>query len=169
MARRGDRFGRARTLEKVDIRGTGRYLQAPGIKALAAPSGRSELVWTGRTDGRYVVRAANVSNGRIGAPRPALDTGTNVTLADAEIAADGRVVVVGSQGIAGADPAGPVSLVAAVAHEVAFGPVETVRAQAPGSLHTDVDIAIDPATGRTVAVWREVGLPDAIATATREP
>jgi hypothetical protein len=157
-ARPGQPFGPERTVEVVDVTGTGRYVTAPGVRAAIGADGRALLAWTGYQDGRFVVRAAPVSDGVLGDAQIVSDPSADSVLAALSTGPHGEAVVLARQGIRGADPAPPsggITLTAAAraAGQATFGPVEIVHAS---TSFVDVPgVAFDPIHDSAVAVWSD--------------
>jgi hypothetical protein len=105
------------------------------------------------------VRAAEVAGGTtITTPQVVSDPTQDTVLSDAATTASGRAVIVGLQGIRGADPVGPVSVVAATRGAGApgsgpppFGAPEPVSEPGQWDEHARAAFRQD---GSIVAVWR---------------
>lgn len=154
------RFGRGRVLETVRVTGMGRYVPYGGLQ-LALPARAPGLVtWTGHAGGRFVVRAATLTGASAGPRQTLSDPAVHTVLADAATGPDGRAVVLmlaRRKGI-GTGRGGSLGL-QAVARPPggAFGPIETIVA---GDAYIDgADVGLDAASGRAIAVWRDVGGP----------
>ncbi len=162
-----ERFGPSVNLETVPVTGTGLYVGQAGVAARFASDGRLLLAWTGYEAGRFVVRAAGVSGTAAGPPQIVSDPAQDTVLSDLAVGSRGEALVLGLSGIRGADPAGPVALVAATRAPgaEAFGGLELVT---PGASIEAAGAAFDPVTGAAVAVWRDYGS-STIGTARREP
>jgi hypothetical protein len=156
----GGRFGRPRRLERVAASGTGTYVSGPGVAAALLPGGRAVVAWTGRDGDRFVVRVADASGG---SPQTVSPPPAHAVLAGLAAGPDGRLAVGWIAGVRGADavPPGVASLVAAVRPPGAgaFGPPEPVSPPAGFADPDGAQLAVDPATGEVLAVWREVGAP----------
>lgn len=150
----GEPFGPARIAERVPVTGTGRYVKAPGVRAAIGADGGALLAWTGYAGERFVVRTAAVEGTALGEPQIVSDPAQDTVLAALATGPAGMAAVLGDQGIRGADPSGPIALVAAVraAGGAAFGPLETV---APRPAATDSAVAF--AGGAPVAVLADIG------------
>jgi hypothetical protein len=154
VAAPGKRFGSARTLEVVNVTGTGRYVGQAGVLASISAHQRPLIAWTGFENDHFVMRAADVAGGtEITSPQVVSDPTQDTVLSDAATTAGGQAVVVGLQGLRGADAVGPVSVVAAtrVAGAPAFGAPEPVSD--PGQFDEDAQVAFRQ-DGSVVAVWR---------------
>jgi hypothetical protein len=154
----GQPFSTERTIEVIDVRGTGRYVTAPGVRAAIGTDGRALLTWTGYRNGHFVVRAAPLSGSVLGAAQIVSDPSTDSVLAALSTGPDGAAVVLARQGIGGNDPTSPsggVTLAAAAraAGEATFGPLEIVH---PSADYIDVPgVAFDPVHDDAVAVWSD--------------
>lgn len=170
VAARSARFAAARmTVERIPVAGTGRYVADPGVRLAPLASGGLLAAWTGYAGGHFVVRAAELDGTALRGAHVVSDPTQDTVLADVASGPQGQAIVLGTQGIAGADPSGPVSVVAAVrgprAGLDAFGPPEAVSVAGPGFVDAP-RVAIDPISGRAISVWRALN-PAAIAFATR--
>jgi hypothetical protein len=168
IAAPGQRFGGEQTLDVVDVTGTGRYVGQAGVQASISAHHRPLIAWTGFRNDRFVVRAADVADGaRIAGPQIVSDPAQDTVLSDAATTANGQAVVVGLQGLRGADPVGPVSVVAATraAGAPAFGAPEAVSE--PGQFDEGAQAAFRQ-DGGVVAVWRSLS-PGAVMWAVRAP
>jgi hypothetical protein len=166
VAAPGKPFGDDKVLEVVNVTGTGRYVGQAGVVASISAHHRPLIAWTGFQDDHFVVRAAEVAGGTtITSPQVVSDPAQDTVLSDAATTAGGQAVVVGVQGLRGADPAGPVSVVAATraAGAPAFGAPEAVGD--PGQFDEDAQVAFRPDAG-VVVVWRSLSA-DAVMWAAR--
>jgi len=163
-----ERFGGEQTLEVVDVTGTGRYVGQAGVQASISAHQRPLIAWTGFQNDRFVVRAAEVADGtRLTGPQVISDPSQDTVLSDAATTASGQAVVLGLQGLRGADPIGPVSVVAATraVRSRAFGAPEAVSD--PGQFDEAAQAAIRE-DGSVVAVWRSF-TPSGVVWAVRDP
>ncbi len=168
IAAPGARFGGEQTLEVVNVTGTGRYVGQAGVVASISAHHRPLIAWTGFQNDRFVVRAAEVAGGaRLTGPQVVSDPAQDTVLSDAATTASGQAVIVGLQGLRGADPVGPVSVVAAMrpAGATAFGAPEAVSE--PGQFEEAAQAAFRQ-DGSVVAVWRSLS-PGAVMWAVRAP
>jgi hypothetical protein len=154
----GRPFGTERTVEVIDVRGTGRYVTAPGVRAAIGADGRALLAWTGHQNGHFVARAAPLSNGVLGKAQIVSDPSTNSVLGALSTGPRGEAVVLARQGISGNDPTSPsggVTLTAATraADQATFGPLEIVHAST--DTIDEPGVAFDPIHGSAVAVWSD--------------
>jgi hypothetical protein len=165
-AQPGQPFGPEHTVEVVDVTGTGRYATAPGVRAAIGADGRALLTWTGYEDGRFVVRAAPLSDGVLGEAQIVSDPSTDSVLAALSTGPRGEAVVLARQGIRGNDPtSASVTLTAAAraAGQATFGPLEIVHASS-----SDIEepgVAFDPIHDSAVAVWSDFGARGLLASA----
>ena len=159
----GEPFGPARIAERVPVTGTGRYVKAPGVRAAIGADGGALLAWTGYAGERFVVRTAAVEGTALGEPQIVSDPAQDTVLAALATGPAGMAAILGDQGIRGADPSGPIALVAAVraAGGTAFGSLETVVAPRPAA----TDSAVAFAGGAPVAVLSDIGTRLLVATA----
>jgi hypothetical protein len=149
-----ERFGGEQTLEVVNVTGTGRYVGQAGVVAAISAHHRPLIAWTGSRDDRFVVRAAEVADdSRITRPQVVSVPAQDTVLSDAATTASGQAVVVGLQGLRGADPVGPVSVVAATraAGAPAFASPEAISE--PGQFDEAAQVAFRQDAGIVVA-WR---------------
>jgi hypothetical protein len=153
IAAPGERFGGEQTLEVVDVTGTGRYVGQAGVVASISAHHRPLIAWTGFQNDRFVVRAAEVAGRRITGPQVVSDPSQDTVLSDAATTAGGQEVIVSLQGLRGADPVGPVSVVAATraAGAPAFGAPEAVSE--PGQFDEAAQVAFRQDASIVVA-WR---------------
>jgi hypothetical protein len=168
IAAPGERFGGERTLEVVNVTGTGRYVGQAGVQASISAHHRPLIAWTGFQNDRFVVRAAEVAGGtRLTGPQVVSDPSQDTVLSDTATTASGQAVVVGLQGLRGADPVGPVSVVAATraSGASAFGAPEAVSG--PGQIDEAAQAAFRQ-DGSLVAVWRSF-TPSGVVWAVRDP
>jgi hypothetical protein len=162
LAGPGRRFGSARLLTTIPVRGAGRYVPYGGL-ALSLPAGRPGLAaWSGYRSATYVVQAASITGTRLGTPRTISQRGVDTVLADAAEDPAGAAAILLLPGRQGEDPPGtsqPDGLLA-VTHPAgtqAFGPPEQIL---PGPAYVDgADVAIDAATGRVFATWLDFAGP----------
>jgi hypothetical protein len=161
-------FGPPRRVEVVPVTGTGRYVGQAGVRVAMRPDGAAVVAWTGYTGERFAVRVAPVSQTAVEAPQTVSDPARETVLSDLAVGPSGQAVVAGLQGLRGADPTGPVSVVAAVrpAGAATFGGLEPIVG--PGPIVEGVDLAYDPVRGAPVAAWRDITA-HAVVTAARTP
>jgi hypothetical protein len=151
------RFGAAQRLEVVPQLETGHYVGQAGVKVAIAGDGRKLVAWTGYLDGRFVVRAGRVEGGELREPAQVVsDPATDTVLGDLVAGPAGEAVAMLLSGIRGADPSGPVGVLAAARTPGtdAFATPEVVAA--PQGFRENVHAAIAPTTGRVVAAWRDL-------------
>ncbi len=171
-SRPGVHFGRPRLLEQfADPPGLG--LPDGSLRLVRLASEGVMLGWTGMSHGRYVVRAASISQA---APRPSTvvsDPATDAILTDFATGPRGEAIALWltAPRQAGSLDAGRLQIVAARGVTEAPGtavfaaPESVGRRGAVGAPR----LAIDPATGDAVAVWRSLGADPGIAYAVRLP
>src|SRR3954471_16610728 len=97
----GRGFGRRRTIETVGQTG---FVAAPGVRLSVTTRDQALLAWTGFDGAHFVVRAAPLSQGRVGARQQLSPTGADAVLGDVATASDGRALVLWRSNVAGADP-----------------------------------------------------------------
>jgi hypothetical protein len=155
-APRGGRFGRAVTVGRSSLTGTGRYIMRPGVRLADAGGGRSVLAWTDYDGARFRVRMADVAAGAVTAPVTLSPAGDDCVLGDLAVSADGAALVLWLSGTRGSDPSGPQRVFSALrpAGAPAFGPPELVSdgAQDARPVVAPPVAAID-AAGRPFAGW----------------
>jgi hypothetical protein len=153
VAAPGEPFGSAKTLEVVNVTGTGRYVGEAGVVASISAHHRPLIAWTGFQGDHFVVRAAEVVGTGLGTPQVVSDPAQDTVLSDAATTASGRAVVIGLEGRRGSDLVGPVSVVAATraAGATAFGAPEAVSE--PGQFDEAAQVAFRQ-DGSVVAAWR---------------
>jgi hypothetical protein len=156
----GHGFGRARHIATVSTTSTNKYVAPPGVRLIAV--GNDALLAYTSSDGtNFVVAAAQVTAGHVGAPQRLSPTGQDAVLGDAALDADGAQVVAWRSGVAGADPAGlpggqpahtPVLANVRVRGARAFGAAEAISSP-------DLDVpaapsaAIDPVSGAAIVAF----------------
>jgi hypothetical protein len=164
----GHGFGSRRTIETV---GAGRFVGSPGVRLQTSGDDTALLAWTGFDGAHFVVRAAPLDRGHVGARQQLSPAGLDAVLGDVATASDGRALVLWRSGVLGADPApgirpnlfGNVSGAAAStfgAPEAISGPARTVLS-APTAV-------IDPQTRGPIALFTDVTASQALVS-TRPP
>lgn len=148
-ARPGGRFGAETLLERLPVKGTGRYVDSLGVALVERRAGQFDVVWTGIRGGRYVVK-----HGPLFSEFAVIsDSERDTILDDVATGAGGRLVVAMREGIGGADPRGPGPVRGVAAVRAASGAVsgpETVTE--PDGYVRPLDVAID-AQNRAWAAW----------------
>jgi hypothetical protein len=161
-ARRG-RFGARWWLETVPHSGESTYVAGGRVRAALLPGGHATVAWTGREDGFFVVRVAEVGASGPVAGKTVSLPGRHAILGDMARGPGGDLVVAWIDGIRGAEPVAPgtETVQAAVRRSWSpeFGAVELITAPGPRLDTEGVDVEILPASGRMVATWRQVGEP----------
>ncbi len=166
----GHGFGPQHTVSVVTPTGTGREVSPPALRLLPDGTGRALRAFVGYGGGHYVVRALEVDQGHLGAPRTLSSPSEDSVLADAATDGAGRAVVAWRTGVAGAEPSAgsgstspPEVLTAAVRAPgaTAFGPGERISDPAAKDV-TDAYVTLTPraviATWGTVETLAEVRL-----------
>src|SRR3954447_10776296 len=154
----GHGFGTRRTIETVGTTGAGRFVGAPGVRLSVTTRDQALLAWTGFDGAHFVVRAAPLSQGRVGAQQQLSPTGADAVLGDVATASDGRALVLWRSNVAGADPVagtqphlfGNVRAAAATT----FGAPEAISGDARTVLSAPT-AAIDPQTRRPIALFTD--------------
>lgn len=156
----GHGFGSRRTLETVGQTGTGRFVASPGVRLAVTTRDQALLAWTGFDGAHFVVRAAPVSRGRVGAQQPLSPAGTDAVLGDLAVANDGRALVLWRSNVAGADPLPGLQprVFAGVraAGAATFGGPEAISDGARSVLNQPTAV-IDPRTRRPIALFTDFG------------
>jgi hypothetical protein len=153
----GHGFGPQRTIETVGgAVGTGRYVSAPAVRLLPQASGRTLLAWTGFQDGRFVVRAADLTGGHRSTPQTLSPTTEDAVLGDAAVGANGAAVVAWRSGVQGADPVPGASETVLASHrgagESSFAAPERVS-DAGENVPTAPFAALSAVSGRSLVVY----------------
>src|SRR4051812_15416526 len=98
----GHGFGTRRTIETVGTTGAGRFVGAPGVRLSVTTRDQALLAWTGFDGAHFVVRAAPLSQGHVGARQQLSPGGVDAVLGDVATANDGGAVVLWRSNVAGA-------------------------------------------------------------------
>jgi hypothetical protein len=149
-------FHSAQRLATVPALATGHYVGERAVKVVLAPNGRITAAWTGYANGRFVVRAADLSGFRFVAPQTLSDPAVDATFSDLDTGPSDEVAVAWRTGVAGTDPGtGTAGLDAALRAPgaPAFGPAETIE---QGTAALAATLRFDPSTGRPVAAWNDL-------------
>lgn len=157
-------FHSSQRLATVPALSTGHYVGARPVKVVLSADGRITAAWTGYRNGRFVVRAADLSGFRFVAAQTLSDPATDAVLSDVNAGPASALAVAWQTGVAGNHAgAGTAGLNAALRAPgaPAFGPAETVE---QGSPALGATVRFDPSTGRIVAAWNDL---QAIRTSTR--
>jgi hypothetical protein len=167
----GRAFGTRRTIESVGRTGAGRVVGAPGVRLQVSGNETALLAWTGFDGTHFVVRAAPLDRGHVGARQQLSPAGVDAVLGDVATADDGRALALWRSGVAGADPVpgqqphlfGNVRAAAAGT----FGPAEAIGGDARTVLSAPTAV-VDPQTRRPIAVFTDFAASQALA-AVRPP
>ncbi|MGZ4279444.1 MAG: hypothetical protein ACXVFK_18405 [Solirubrobacteraceae bacterium] len=155
----GKGFRPAQVVERGLPIGANRAIDGPAVQA-ALLRDRGVVLWTGFASGHTVVRTADVTNGRAGAPVLLSPAATGARLEGLAAGPRGGTVAVwfdttGALGSTSPPPATGVSAAARPAGATAWGPVETVAAPAQGSPVVDAPVAASPVSGQTVLLFSD--------------
>jgi hypothetical protein len=149
----GHGFGSQRTVEAINA---GRAVGSPGVRMIAEGDGRTLLAWTGFDGAHFVVRAADVVDGRRGTPQTLSPSGVDAVLGDAAVGTDGAATVAWRSGVLGADPAAGTNPVVFASHRdagaTAFATPEQVST-AGENVATQPFAAVDPVSGRSFVTY----------------
>jgi hypothetical protein len=150
---RGHAFSRATVIGRADIRGTGRYVSAPGVRLVGSGSDSSVLAMTVYDGTRFGVQEADVVAGRVQAPQTVSPADGDAVLGDLAYARAGGTLLLWRSGTRGADPDGPQRVFASFrrAGTTAFGAPEAVSDIAAVPIAPAA--AVDPRTGASVAAF----------------
>jgi hypothetical protein len=157
-------FHSAQRLATVPALATGHYVGERGVKVALSADGRITAAWTGFANGRFVVRAADLSDFRFVGAQTVSDPATDAVFSDLAAGPGSAFAVLWETGAAGNDPGvGTLGLAAALRAPgaPAFGPAESIE---QGTAALGAVVRFDPSTGRLVAAWNDV---TAIRTSTR--
>jgi hypothetical protein len=135
---------------------TGHYVGSRGVKLVISRDERITAAWTGYANGRFVVRAADLSGFRFVGAQTLSDPATDSVFHDIATGPSSEAAVVWETGVAGTDAGvGPTGLAAAVRdpNAAAFDPGESVVTGTPA---LDAVVRFDPSTGRAVAAWNDL-------------
>jgi len=146
------------TIESVGRTGAGRFVGAPGVRLQVSGNDTALLAWTGFDGTHFVVRAAPLDRGHVGARQQLSSAGGEAVLGDVATAGDGRALALWRSGVAGADPVpgqqphlfGNVRAAAART----FGPAEAIGGVARTVLSAPTAV-VDPQTHRPIAVFTD--------------
>jgi hypothetical protein len=156
----GHGFGSRRTIETVGQLGAGRFVASPGVRLAVTTRDQALLAWTGFDGAHFVVRAAPVSTGHVGARQTLSPAGTDAVLGDAAVASDGRGLVLWRSSVAGADPVpGQQPRVfgnVRGAGATTFGAPEAISDGTQAVLNQPTAV-VDPQTRRPIALFTDFG------------
>jgi hypothetical protein len=159
-------FHSSQRLATVPALSTGHYVGERGVKVVLSADGRITAAWTGFANGRFVVRAAELSGFRFVGAQTLSNPAEDAVLSDADVGPASALAVAWETGTAGNDRGvGAPGLAAALRapSAPAFGPAESIE---QGTAALGAKVRFDPSTGRLVAAWNDV---TAIRTSTRTP
>jgi hypothetical protein len=157
-------FHSSQRLATVPALATGHYVGARAVKLVLSRDERITAAWTGYANGRFVVRAADLSDFRFVGVQTLSDPAVDAVFHDIDAGPSSELAVAWETGVAGADAGvGTRGLAAALRAPgaPAFAPAESVE-QGTGAL--DATLRFDPSTGRIVAAWNDL---QAITTSAR--
>jgi len=151
----GRGFGTRRTIESVGPTTGNSFVGSPGVRLQVSGTDKALLAWTGFDGAHFVVRAAPLDRGHVGARQPLSPEGVDAVLGDVATANDGRALVLWRSDVAGADPVagrqphlfGNVRAAAGAA----FGGPEAIGGEA--SVRLAPTAVIDPQTRRPIALF----------------
>jgi hypothetical protein len=159
-------FHSAQRLATVPALATGHYVGERAVKVVLSQDERITAAWTATADGRFVVRAADLSGFRFVAAQTLSDPAVDAVLSDLDAGPRSAVAIAWRTGVAGVDQGtGTPGLDAALRAPgaPAFGPAETIE---QGAAAFNAVARFDPSTGRVVAAWNDL---QAIKTSARAP
>jgi hypothetical protein len=149
LAGRGGRFGRGRLLQRL-IGGSAQYVTYAGVSVDLPTEHGGVVAWTGMSGARWLVRAAEVRDARLGEAHVVSDSAADAQLGALVTTPSGGALIAMVDGIAGGNVTGPVRTIAATR------PTDAARFSAPELVAEDaghgyvMKAAIDPGTGRPV-------------------
>jgi hypothetical protein len=149
-------FHSAQRLAIVPALSTGHYVGERGVKVVLSGDGRITAAWTGFAGGRFVVRAAELSDFRFVGAQTVSDPATDAVFSDLAAGPGSALAVLWETGAAGNDPGvGTPGLAVALRAPgaPAFGPAESIE---QGTAAIGAVVRFDPSTGRLVAAWNDV-------------
>jgi hypothetical protein len=159
-------FHSAQRLATVPALATGHYVGERAVKVVISQDGRVTAAWTAYANGRFVVRAADLSGFRFVGAQTLSDPAVDAVLSDLDAGPGSVLAIAWRAGVAGVDPGtGTPGLDAALRAPgaPAFGPPETIE---QGTTALGAVLRFDPSTGRAVAAWDDL---QAIRTSARPP
>ena len=149
-------FHTSQRLATVPALATGHYVGARAVKVVLSRDERITAAWTGYANGRFVVRAADLSDFRFVAAQTLSDPAVDAVLHDVDAGPSSELAVAWETGVAGVDAgAGPPGLAAALRAPgaPAFAPAESVE---QGAAALNAALRFDPSTGRIVTAWNDL-------------
>jgi hypothetical protein len=161
----GHGFGTRRTIETVGQTGAGRFVGSPGVRLQVSGDDTALLAWTGFDGAHFVVRAAPLARGHVGARQQLSPAGVDAVPGDVATANDGRALALWRSGVPGADPArgqqphlfGNVRAAAAPT----FGAPEAIGGDARNVLSPPAAV-VDPLTRRPIALFTDFATSQAL-------
>jgi hypothetical protein len=159
-------FHSSQRLATVPALTTGHYVGERGVKVVLSADGRITAAWTGYVNGRFVVRAAELSGFRFVGAQTLSSPAEDAVLSDADAGPASALAVAWETGAAGNDPGvGTAGLAAALRAPgaPAFAPAESIE---QGTAALGAKVRFDPSSGRVVAAWDDG---TTIRTSTRTP
>src|SRR4051795_612866 len=97
-------FHSSQRLATVPALATGHYVGARAVKVVLSPDERITAAWTGYSNGRFVVRAADLSDFRFVGAQALSDPAVDAVLHDADAGPSSELAVAWETGVAGVDP-----------------------------------------------------------------
>lgn len=147
----GKPFGAQQIVERNLPKGADRGIQGPGVQA-AILRDRSVVAWTGSVGGVFVVRTADVTSGKVGAPRQLSGAGAASRLQGLVVGPRGGAAIVWmTQTGATGTPAGHYAA-ARGAGSSAWGAAETITTAGDTSGLTDALVAASPVSGQVIVL-----------------
>ena len=149
-------FHSSQRLATVPALATGHYVGARAVKVVLSRDERITAAWTGYANGRFVVRAADLSDFRFVGAQTLSDPAVDAVLHDIDAGPSSELALAWETGVAGVDAgAGPRGLAAALRAPgaPAFAPAESVE---QGTAALDAALRFDPSTGRIVTAWNDL-------------
>jgi hypothetical protein len=149
-------FHSSQRLATVPALATGHYVGARAVKLVLSRDERITAACTGYANGRFVVRAADLSDVRFVGAQTLSDPAVDAVLHDIDAGPSSELAVAWETGVAGVDAgAGPRGLAAALRAPgaPAFAPAESVE---QGTAALDAALRFDPSTGRIVTAWNDL-------------
>lgn len=153
-AARGQPFSRATVIGRDDLKGSGRYVSAPGVRLVGSGSDSSVLAMTVYDGTRFRVQQADVVAGRVQAPQTISPAGQDCVLGDLAYARAGGTLVLWRSGTRGDERVGPQRVFASFrrAGTVTFGAPEAVSSVG-GIVPVAPSAAVNPQTGASAAAF----------------
>jgi hypothetical protein len=165
----GHGFGTRRTIETAGVTGAGHFVSAPGVRLEVTGRDTALLTWTGFDGTSFVVRAAPVSQGHVGARQQLSTAGVDAVLGDLAVAPGGPALVLWRLNVRGADPVtGQQPLLygsVRAAGAPTFGTPESIGGP-DVPVFTPPTALVSPATGGAIALFSGL-TPNQVLTAAR--